>query len=613
MRIRDVIRNIGRKSLIAFLLVFVLTIAATCVGGSLTYRAIKHGILRQDELNALQAAKEFDRYLLVRKNAVMLAASITDGMLEEGRPTGAILAYLTAETQSIQRTISRDITGLYGWIKGEYLDGAAWVPDADYVATERPWYTETVADDGEVTFVKPYLDQQSMTVMMTMARVLSDGASVLALDIDLNRIQEITEEIAAKTPDSYGLVLDKTGQVIAHSDGAELGKNYLEETGTLGALVADQIFREKRTQFEAEFSGGRYVVYAEDIEGGWRCVSLVNTGTFYRPLQIILLGLLFLTLAEAAVFLAVFYRLSAKSLAISVQNVQIGAVADMYVSIYDIDFSADTIRVIRRKAKGAQGIEANQRGAQSALNRLVEMNVDAVSKPVMLPFVEIDALVDRMQHADTATEEFLSTEKKWCRARFAVAERGPGGRAARVLLMVELIDEEKRRRDNLKLLSETDQMTGINNRVAGEKKIRALVNGGTGGMFVMLDIDKFKGINDRFGHDAGDEVIVAVARVMVAVFRSTDILMRLGGDEFVAYAPGVLTEEMGSPIIERLFHSIGNTKIERLADYPLFVSTGVAFCQNNQVLPFSELYKRADSCAYESKKKPGNAVTYYRE
>lgn len=58
-------------------------------------------------------------------------------------------------------------------------------------------------------------------------------------------------------------------------------------------------------------------------------------------------------------------------------------------------------------------------------------------------------------------------------------------------------------------------------------------------MFVLLDVDEFKGINDRFGHDVGDKVIIGLAACMTSAFRTTDTLMRLGGDEFIAFAPGM--------------------------------------------------------------------------
>ena len=95
--------------------------------------------------------------------------------------------------------------------------------------TQRPWYQETIADDSDITFVRPYLDEQTKTVLTTMAKRLSDGVSVIALDVTLSYIQEVTQEIALQTPGSFGIVLDKSGYVIAHSDSAVLGKDYPDE------------------------------------------------------------------------------------------------------------------------------------------------------------------------------------------------------------------------------------------------------------------------------------------------------------------------------------------------------------------------------------------------
>jgi Signal transduction histidine kinase len=315
--IRDVFKNIGAKSLAAALVVFLLTVAATFVGGIQLYTSTKESIELQGRVNAVQSAKEYDNYLLVRKNTVMLAAHVVDEMIKEGKPTREILDYLTAESLSIKKAIDMDYTGLYGWINGEYCDGVGWVPDEDYVPTERPWYTETIAEDSEVTFVRPYLDDQTGTVLTTMAEQLSDGVNVIALDVSLGRIQEITEDIAEQTPGSYGIVLDKTGQVIAHSDMSELGKNYLEETGTLGAELASNLYAGESRLFEIQFGGQEYVAFVETIEGNWQVVSLINTNLFYRPLRIILLLVALFTLMEAVVFIAVVYNQSEKNLAIA--------------------------------------------------------------------------------------------------------------------------------------------------------------------------------------------------------------------------------------------------------------------------------------------------------
>ncbi len=195
-RMREVVNNIGAQSIIALFLMFLLAVAATCVGGWYLYSSTKESIELQGKVNAVRSAKEYDSYLLVRKNTVMLAGHVVDEMIREGQPNSKILEYLTAESLSIKKSIDMDYTGLYGWINGEYCDGVGWIPDESYVPTERPWYKETIADDSDVTFVRPYLDKQTGTVLTTMAEKLSDGVSVIALDVSLGRIQEITEEIS---------------------------------------------------------------------------------------------------------------------------------------------------------------------------------------------------------------------------------------------------------------------------------------------------------------------------------------------------------------------------------------------------------------------------------
>ena len=253
----------------------------------------------------------------MRKNIVKRAGHVVDEMIREGKPNREILDYLTAESLSIKKAIDKDYTGLYGWINGEYCDGDGWVPDEDYVPTQRPWYQETIADDSDITFVRPYLDEQTKTVLTTMAKRLSDGVSVIALDVTLSYIQEVTQEIARQTPGSFAIVLDKSGFVIAHSDSAELGKDYLKETDTLGAALADRLYDEDSPQFELRFNGRKYIVFTERIEGGWQAVSMINTRVFYRPLIIILTILALLTVMEAVVFMRVIYTQSARNRAVA--------------------------------------------------------------------------------------------------------------------------------------------------------------------------------------------------------------------------------------------------------------------------------------------------------
>ena len=172
---------------------------------------------------------------------------------------------------------------------------------------------------------------------------------------------------------------------------------------------------------------------------------------------------------------------------------------------------------------------------------------------------------------------------------------------------------QQKEKKTLVKLSQTDAMTGLYNRGGGEKAIRTALFDGEEGVFFLLDADKFKSINDTYGHDVGDQVIISIADSLKKSFRGEDIVMRLGGDEFAVYAPGVLSEEAADRVIGRLFSTIDAIDIPALGDRKICVSLGAAFWRNAEALSFDELYKRSDLKLYDSKLVEGNRVNYYQK
>lgn len=98
------------------------------------------------------------------------------------------------------------------------------------------------------------------------------------------------------------------------------------------------------------------------------------------------------------------------------------------------------------------------------------------------------------------------------------------------------IAEQSERIDYLETLSTTDELTGLLNRRGFRDVLdHALANAkrfGESGLLAYMDLNGFKTINDRYGHDAGDEVLKTVAEVLSSNLRTTDYVARLGGDEF---------------------------------------------------------------------------------
>jgi diguanylate cyclase (GGDEF)-like protein len=138
-----------------------------------------------------------------------------------------------------------------------------------------------------------------------------------------------------------------------------------------------------------------------------------------------------------------------------------------------------------------------------------------------------------------------------------------------------------------------------------------MLKNGEGGMFVLFDVDRFKSINDTYGHSVGDMVLIEIGKCMRKTFRDKDIVLRLGGDEFAAYTPAVCSSEEGRPVIERLISSISKISIPELKGRKIEISVGAAFYMPQDTFTFDELYKQADGCTYISKKKDGSCVTFY--
>lgn len=174
------------------------------------------------------------------------------------------------------------------------------------------------------------------------------------------------------------------------------------------------------------------------------------------------------------------------------------------------------------------------------------------------------------------------------------------------------ITDKKKMENELMRVSETDALTGIRNRGSGESSIEKLLSDGVKGMFCLFDVDKFKAVNDTYGHAVGDKVLIALADCLKHTFRNSDIIMRLGGDEYAVYAVGIDSEELGRECIIRFLHQVDSIDIEEMNDRKVSVSLGAVLCTGDGRIAFDELYQKADSAMYICKNNRGNHYRFYQ-
>ena len=161
---------------------------------------------------------------------------------------------------------------------GEYLDGIGWQPEKDYVPQDREWYKAAVAANGEPTFVQPYLDAQTGTIMVSISQLLEDKESVISLDIELGTLQEETEAIKLNGH-GYGFVCDKTGLVVTHSNNKSIGKDYSK--GEM-APIYNKVKSGKEQTFTYNMKSGKVTVFSAPIMGEWYAVMIVNNDKLYQ-------------------------------------------------------------------------------------------------------------------------------------------------------------------------------------------------------------------------------------------------------------------------------------------------------------------------------------------
>ncbi len=176
------------------------------------------------------------------------------------------------------------------------------------------------------------------------------------------------------------------------------------------------------------------------------------------------------------------------------------------------------------------------------------------------------------------------------------------------------ITEQKKYLETLQLMNEqletqatTDRLTGIYNRMKFDKTIKREVQRAARYhsplSLLIFDIDRFKNVNDSYGHSAGDEVLRRLSRLVSSNIRETDIFARWGGEEFVILTPGINLNEAAS-VANQLREKIENYDFEK----PPRVTASFGVASFKAEDSASRLITRADDALYQAKKNGRNQV-----
>ena len=300
----------SRKNLVITLAVtFVLMALLVIFTTQVVYRTAFSSVQELGDEKAAAITADLENYLNTAKNVLWVAADTVDHMVDKNATDEEIIEYITRESSRTEEQFDTSYTGLYGVIRGNYVDGVGWVPPEDYDPTNRDWYLTTVAAKGEVTIVPPYVDAQTGSVIISVGKALTDNKNAMAMDLTLDGVQEIVENIKINGY-GYGFIVNKDGMVIAHKDKDEKGRNY-KELPEYKELVAE-VENTGKGSFETSIDGEKCTVFVDKVLDQWHLVIITKNSELYSAPNYLLFISILINLV-VFILISAFYLIGYRS------------------------------------------------------------------------------------------------------------------------------------------------------------------------------------------------------------------------------------------------------------------------------------------------------------
>ena len=228
-----------------------------------------------------------------------------------------------------------------------------------------------------------------------------------------------------------------------------------------------------------------------------------------------------------------------------------------------------------------------------------------------------DAVLHRRLDSDLEVRLLPSTaddEKEARRCLFSLrALTADTGEVTGAIVCVADVTESARLRDELHRRATFDDITRCHNRASTMAALETLLSAGPAGpagpagaagrpAVIFVDLDRFKAVNDRLGHAAGDEFLGVVASRLLRAVRADDIVGRIGGDEFLVIRPGVTSTDQAMDTARRLAQTFRHRVRLKAGSLPCRASIGVAWSPD-PALDAEALVAMADAAMYKAKRR----------
>ena len=277
----------------------------------------------------------------------------------------------------------------------------------------------------------------------------------------------------------------------------------------------------------------------------------------------------------------------------------IQSLADIYSTMHMFDLENGVCKEIRTNDVMRKVVLDNQgKDIQTIIRNAMRVTTQSDNLQNMLEFTDFLTLPERMSGHKILSQEFFGGKIGWARASFIRVQENEDGRVTKVLFVTQVIDDDKKREEQLIRISRTDELTRAYNRRAYDEIMeKEKMMNREDLVIASIDVNGLKQVNDQLGHGAGDELILGATDCLRAAFAGYGEIYRTGGDEFMVLLH-CSKEQLEKMIVklEKKVQSWSGTKVSQLA-----IAKGVVMRNQYPDQTISELEKLADQLMYDDK------------
>ena len=201
---------------------------------------------------------------------------------------------------------------------------------------------------------------------------------------------------------------------------------------------------------------------------------------------------------------------------------------------------------------------------------------------------------------------------RWYKVK-ATAQFDRAGKPFKAVGIMADIDDEKRASQALEEKASRDELTGLYNRKTARKEIEYYLERRDPkemAAMMLIDVDDFKLINDRYGHMFGDAVLQEISSVLTRVLRKEDVISRIGGDEFLIFMKDIRRVDILKSRAEKIRESFQSMFRQNMTSCEFSTSIGIACCPQDGTR-FEDLFRHSDLALYDAKSRGKNGYSLY--